>query len=313
MPDPARTHPFWGEYQIRWSPSSLTAPTLSSLCLPSSTNCTRYQFYDPLAHPLGSSMPKIRYLSINPRFLARFFSVVHQKQILAIFQDFVTTKSLIQIIFRLPDFREWIFFTYHNIMFISENIIVDTTLDYNFQDAKPNSVYKWINGNCDVHPEKPGFRVVPTTEWNSKKLAILASKKIRKLQNLLSWHTAYVAIFGKWSHHNALRFYSNPCQQQQVADGTPTVSRSIEYMLPQKGLQAQPIYRERSAVLPARPRSPGKSCGTAGVCDYVPRTKRHHCRIHTGLTASVASPTIDVVDATVYSPYLPLLHTLKRV
>ena len=46
----------------------LTVLTLPSLCVPSSTNYTRHQLYDPLAHPLCSSMPTIQHLSTNPRF-----------------------------------------------------------------------------------------------------------------------------------------------------------------------------------------------------------------------------------------------------
>ena len=49
----------------------LTVAMNRSLCLPSSTNCTRHQLYDPLAKsPLFNltSMPTIQYLPANPRF-----------------------------------------------------------------------------------------------------------------------------------------------------------------------------------------------------------------------------------------------------
>ena len=46
----------------------LTISTLPSLCLPSLTNCTRRQLYDPLAHPLCSNMPTIQYLPTTPNF-----------------------------------------------------------------------------------------------------------------------------------------------------------------------------------------------------------------------------------------------------
>ena len=56
-----------------------------------------------------------------------------------------------------------------------------------------------------------------TTECNSKNLPfwqdIFFLKVAKTYRETL--HTRYVAIFGKYSHQNALRFYSNPSQQQQ--------------------------------------------------------------------------------------------------
>ena len=89
-----------------------------------------------------------------------------------------------------------------------------------------------------------------TTKRNFQKLAILARKNWqhfpRRRQNVLTRNTAHLTsfwIFGKICHQNALRFYSNPSQQQQQrqgANGTPALS--MEKMLAQKGLQAQPMY-----------------------------------------------------------------------
>ena len=47
---------------------------------------------------------------------------------------------------------------------------------------------------------------------------------------------------------------------------------------------------------------------------FYPRTIRHPCSIYTGLTASVASPIIAVINATGYPSYLSLLlHKLERI
>ena len=65
-------------------------------------------------------------------------------------------------------------------------------------------------------------------------------------------------------------------------------------MLP--GLQAQPMYLRGRQSFQAGQNPLGKA-GAAAI--FSPRTKQHPCRIHTGLTASVASPVIAVVIATV--------------
>ena len=117
------------------------------------------------------------------------------------------------------------------------------------------------------------------------------------------------SILGKCLHHNALSYFSNPLQQQQqFADGTPTLS--MESMLPAaERIPDTAHVPQRSAVLAARPKSPRKSWG--GYClwfCFSPRTKRHPCSIHTGLTASVASLIIAEINDTGYPSYLPQLH-----
>ena len=76
------------------------------------------------------------------------------------------------------------------------------------------------------------------------------------------------------------------------------------------------MYLKRSAVLPGRPKSPGKTWAAA-LCDssLAPaQNDTHVAFIHTRLTAIVASPIVAVVNATaVYPSYLPLIHKLKRV
>ena len=62
-----------------------------------------------------------------------------------------------------------------------------------------------------------------TCYFGKKKLGTLPKKT--KLSIAKHWHLAsFFLIFGKFCHYNALRFYSNPSQQQQGANGTPTLS-----------------------------------------------------------------------------------------
>ena len=77
-------------------------------------------------------------------------------------------------------------------------------------------------------------------------------------QNLLSGNTAYVTIFGKYSQHNALRNFVNPLTaaaggSRRHADAVYGVNATAERT------PGAANVLQGSAVLPTRPKSPGKS------------------------------------------------------
>ena len=83
-------------------------------------------------------------------------------------------------------------------------------------------------------------------------------------------------------------------------------------MLPQNELQAQPVrLRDRQSFQPGK--NPLGKAGTAAVCFSILALAQNDTQIniHTGLTASFASPIIAVVIAIVYIPFLPLLRKLE--
>ena len=152
-----------------------------------------------------------------------------------------------------------------------------------------------------------------TTEWNSKKTCYFgktyfplgAKTFYREILHI------YVAIFGKYSQHNALRFFvkslTAAAGSRRHADVLYGVNDAAERP---PGAANVP---QRSAVLPTRPKSAGKSWD--GCCLWFcfrPRTKRYPCPIHPWLTASVASPIFAVINATGYPSYLPIFISQVR-